>query len=445
MAISIPRSAFLVGRHRHEAGRIKLVRLIFITYWLLVFEGALRKWAFPSIHQFLFFIRDPFVFFIYLAALKYHFFSINKFLIAAFIIFSITLVVGSIQVVATELPVLVYAYGMRNYFFYIPLAFIIGRCVNSAELIYFFRLNLKIAIPMAVLVVVQFSSSPDSFINKGINSDGFVFRVTEDLVRTTGTFSFTLGQTYYAASIFAMLVYFWLLPANKRGCNALWLCAASAATAVLIFLSGSRTVFFLVTIILCFTWISGVLIRKRTVKAKALFVPIILSVIIIFSFPILFSTAFEAMLYRQQDAVAAEGSTLLRALRSFTDFLSVFIDVPFLGYGLGYGTNGGGQYATGSVGFTLAEDEWTRIIMELGPIFGALFILFRISFFLSLLKNAIISAKIYQDPLSLILFGFIGIVLLNGGITMQGTVNGYGWIFSGFCMAALTNAKRNMM
>lgn len=434
-------TSFKLDRKREKA-RKKIVVLVFIVYWLLIFEGALRKWAFPSIHQVLFFIRDPFVLVIYLIALKYRFFGKSKILLLSAVLFVVLVLVGAYQVITSDLPVFVYFYGLRNYFFYVPLAFVIAICITPSDLEKLIRLNLRIAVPMAALVFIQFYSSPDSFINKGISSDGFVFRVTEDIVRTTGTFTFTLGQTYYVGSIFALLLYVWMLPPTERRYGKIALYGSSVATAVLVFLSGSRTVFFLAALTLISAWFSGILITRKSVKLRTLLIPsaFVLSAVIIF--PLFFSDAFEAMIYRQQDAVAAEGSTVVRAFRSFTDFLNVFSSVPFTGYGIGYGTNGGGQYATGSIGFTLAEDEWTRIVMELGPVFGLLFISLRVALVLSLFDKSIHSARRLKNVLPLVLFGFIGIVTLNGGITMQGTVNGYGWIFAGFCMAATHYGKK---
>ena len=34
---------------KKEKIRINIVKLIYLTYFLLIFEGALRKWVFPSI------------------------------------------------------------------------------------------------------------------------------------------------------------------------------------------------------------------------------------------------------------------------------------------------------------------------------------------------------------------------------------------------------------
>ena len=48
-----------------ERSRRWIVDLVFIIYWLLIFEGVLRKWVFPDEFKILFFVRDPFVLAVY--------------------------------------------------------------------------------------------------------------------------------------------------------------------------------------------------------------------------------------------------------------------------------------------------------------------------------------------------------------------------------------------
>jgi hypothetical protein len=72
----------------------------------------------------------------------------------------------------------------------------------------------------------------------------------------------------------------------------------------------------------------------------------------------------------------------------------------------------------------------------LGPIIGILFILYRIAFVVALVIGAGIASRRYRDALPGLLVGFVGITLLYGQISGQGSVNGYGWIFAGMCMAA---------
>ena len=42
-------------------------------------------------------------------------------------------------------------------------------------------------------------------------------------------------------------------------------------------------------------------------------------------------------------------------------------------------------------------------------------------------------------PLPFMIFGFVGLEILAGQITGQGTVNAYAWFFSGLCLASARN------
>lgn len=423
---------------RNDKIRVKIVLLVFIIYWLLIFEGALRKWAFPEFEKFLFFIRDPFVLMVYWYAFRNGFFPKNSKLLSGAVILSLVMLFFSIiQMIFVDLNPLVGIYGWRNYFFYIPLAFIIGECFNRVDLARIQRQSLIAAIPMAILTYIQFLSPVDSFINKAIKEDEFIFRVSENIVRTTGTFTFTTGHTFFVSSVVAMLTIVWLLPVNSRPLKGSLLWMATGAVSTMVALSGSRTVFFIVALVMLATFLSGLLMKKMAIKLRAIRLPIFLVLFGVFVFVFVFPTSFEAMSQRQEDAVIQEGSTMTRAFSVFYNFTAVLPVAPVIGYGLGFGTGGGSTLARGRAQFTLAEDEWSRIILEVGPFMGFSYLFFRIALVLSLLVGAIKAVRHSDDPASLIIFGFIGMTLLNGVITMQGTVNGYGWLFCGFCLAAI--------
>src|SRR4249920_1474050 len=61
-------------------------RLIWLYLWLLIFEGALRKWVLPQFSAPLLLIRDPVVLLIYLLALRARIFPHNIYVISLAII-----------------------------------------------------------------------------------------------------------------------------------------------------------------------------------------------------------------------------------------------------------------------------------------------------------------------------------------------------------------------
>src|SRR4029079_12790541 len=194
--------------------------VIFITvgYWrpalfgvfvLLVFEGALRKWAFPWAQAQLYLVKDVILLGAYLGFLLER--RKGRPLADAGLI-KIVLVVafafGCIEVFNPYSPsVLVGLMGLKTYFLYAPLAFILPYAFKSREhLLSLIRYYLLIAVPVAILGFVQVAAGPDSFLNTYVSYDetaaaGVRFGQDNDLVRTSGTFSYISGYTTFLTFI----------------------------------------------------------------------------------------------------------------------------------------------------------------------------------------------------------------------------------------------------
>jgi hypothetical protein len=418
-----------------EIARKKVVRYVFLIYWMLIFEGAFRKWFFPEYHQIIFFLRDPVVLLVYITAWRNNIFQRDGFLTAGIVISLAFIPVIFLQVVIVKMNMLTLIYGWRVYFYYLPLAFVIKDAFHLDDIHKLIRQTLYVAIPLSVLVYIQFISPRASFINSGYG-DGKAFVVTGNIVRTTGTFTFTAGQTLFASSLMAMLAYVWFYRKQYVILPMLWLIIATCASMTHLLLSGSRTAFFMTGLIVAATFCG--LMFTNSVKMKitgtGLMAFLLLFGTILFLGP--FRESFEALGTRFQQAEQSEGSAFMRAIAPLIIFTRHITTTPILGYGIGFGTGGGSQLATGKASLVLAEDEWSRVIMEGGPGFGLLFIGYRIVFTLSLLRQAITSARLDNNLLPMMFFGFIGFYIFAGQITHIGTLMGYNWIFVGLIMAA---------
>src|SRR5271156_3842945 len=96
-----------------------IVIIVFIVYWLLIFEGVLRKWALPGFQKILFFIRDPFVLTIYLLAFKYKMWPKSlPILITGLILAGVFFMLTMIQMMGSDVSPIIFLYGWRNYFLY---------------------------------------------------------------------------------------------------------------------------------------------------------------------------------------------------------------------------------------------------------------------------------------------------------------------------------------
>lgn len=110
------------------------------------------------------------------------------------------------------------------------------------------------------------------------------------------------------------------------------------------------------------------------------------------------------------------------------------LEAPLLGYGLGLGTNAGSQIAFGRVNFSMGEDDWSRVIMESGPLVGLLFIGWRLAVVVCLARVSISSFKA-GNALPLFLFGASALFILQGQIG-QPTILGFASLVGGICLAA---------
>jgi hypothetical protein len=434
----------------NERARRKIVVLITLIYLLLIFEGALRKWLFPSMSQALFFVRDPFVLITYWIAFKHGFFPKGNPILMAGLAFGFAAVLLlAVQVLSAAGSVdgmlLLAGYGWRNYFLYIPLAFIIGSAFQRNDLDRIVKLTLIIAVPTAVLVFLQFISPLDSPINVGFGGKGMQFvglTVDGTHTRTMGFFTSDVGQREFTVSALAMAMSLWVASAKRRFVKYWMLLPATAAVLSCLAVSGSRSAMLHSGIVMIAAVACAAVIRGGGVTARAVIWPAVLGVAAVALYPIVFPEGYSSFMGRWDAAAAAESrnfslGVLGRALYGFVDFFSLLGDVPLVGYGLGLAGNARITMGIEIPGFSgWAETDWARHIVDLGPFVGILFILYRIAFVAWLGMRCLSGARRASEPLAILLFAFVSIELLYGQITGHGSINGYAWLFAGFCLAA---------
>jgi hypothetical protein len=447
-----------------ESHRRMIVRLVFTVYLLALFEGILRKWIAPQWGRPLFFIRDPFVLAIYVLV-----FSKGTRLGAGFLeAGSLFGVAGLILIAAHRIsgtreeellsPVLL-AYGWRNYFFYLPLAFIIGRYLDSWDLGRLVRTTALISVGMSALVIVQLNSPAGAPINAGSgDSPDEVYvnlRLPQGYVRACGTFTSNLGLTSFAASAVACTIVLWLAPHRPRSLRFhLLLACGTAGALICLSLSGSRGAFVWSGLILVMA-IAGL---SRASTSLGLRTGILISVLTtcgVVVMPVFFPEATQSFKQRWSDAQESEtrvyGSAGIfgRAVYEVFSFRVLLEKTPPQGYGLGSAGNGAWRLGTrnqliefeGGAESGAAETDWGRNILELGPVFGCMFIAYRIAFVIWLAKKTLAATVRSGHPLPWVFFAFVWIIMFNGQITGNGTENAYGWLFTGFALAAANSAS----
>ncbi len=363
------------------------LRILILTYfWVLILEGALRKWIVPQLSNPLLIIRDPLA--VMICALAWYrglyprngyMHVINTFAILFF-------VVGIVQIVwRADLNPLVVAYGWRTYVLHLPVIFI------SAEILTFEDIRLlgtwccRIAGVMIVICVAQYYARSAGFLNAGTMADYDRTQIAfeGEHVRPSGTFSFTTGVANYFALTAAFAICRLMVHERRRAGRTMAYCALASAAAY-IPLSGGRLGILMVGIVLTLGAILSIrrsLSNPKTWAAGA----VVLAAIAIVAQTAVFQGIWGSMEARLVSARMVEDAELKWgfATRIFGGFLSPITDfgeVPmFVGKGLGLGTQVGSALQLGSVGdFLTGEGEWGRILGECGWFLGMVYVAFRV-------------------------------------------------------------------
>src|SRR5438552_7800498 len=217
-------------------------RLIYLYLFLLIIEGALRKWIVPQFSNPLLLVRDPVVLAIYLLAWRAYIFPRNAFISSLATIGILSWIV-SIFVLDPYVPMscilLVTAYGFRSNFLHLPLIFIFASVFDADDVRKIGWWILVGMIPMSLLMALQFHSASDSFINRTVGlGEGEQITAGGGKIRPPGPFSFISGPIHYVTGAAAFVLYGALRRATYRN----WLLLGAGCGVLLaIVVSGSRS------------------------------------------------------------------------------------------------------------------------------------------------------------------------------------------------------------
>lgn len=406
---------------------------VWLYFLLLIFEGALRKWVLPSLQAPLLIVRDPLAMFLIYMSWKHNIVSANMYV---YIISLLTIIGVSTALVFGHGNLFVAIYGARVLILHFPVMFIIGTIFNRDDVIKLGRLLLYIAIPMTILIALQFYSPQSAWVNRGIGGDveGGGFSGALGYFRPPGTFSFTTGNVLFFSFVACYVFYFWL---SKAKINSLLLIAATICVLVSIPLSISRTLLFSIVITFIFTLFSVASSPKFLIKMLVFIVLGILLLTMLSSTPF-FQTATEAFSHRFEVANNVEGGVSSSIMDRFFGGMLTAIsdsgDLPFFGFGLGMGTNAGAFLLSGGKTFLIAEGEWLRLVGEMGFVMGIMVILTRVVFCGSIFFKSYGNIK-YGNILPWILLSF-GMLIILQGQWAQPTVLGFSTLVGGLILAS---------
>lgn len=419
-------------------------KAIWVYIFLLIFEGALRKWLLPSLATPLLLIRDPIAIWLTIVGLKKGWIKsgyAKTMIVVASISFILALAVGHHNL-------FVALFGWRIYFFHFPTIFVIGKVLTRTDLLKIGQFFLWVSIPMTILIFIQFHSPQTAWVNIGVGGEGTAgFEGAMGYMRPPGTFSFTSGYIMFQAVVGCYLLFYLLmnntLPKEYQFSKVILIVLAGCYL-LSIPTSISRTHFFQTFFFSAFLFIAA--IRKNSLKSKFLkFIVIAIVAGIILYFSGLGSTSMEAFITRFESANEVEGgiqgSIGNRYIGGYLESLINF-NVPIFGYGIGLGTNVGAKAMGGnmySFGFN-AEVEWSRIIGECGMLLGFIIIGVRLLFSLEVWTKAYKLLTTKYDLLSWMLSAGMMLTIPQGQWSIP-TNLGFCILFGGLTLASINSSR----
>ncbi|BAZ24822.1 hypothetical protein NIES4073_57220 [Kalymmatonema gypsitolerans NIES-4073] len=409
--------------------------------FIVVIEGALRKWFLPQASDFIYFLKDFVLIGAYInyyllsnleskPAIKNHIINIFVFLISGWcLVQAFNPSLGS--------PILGIV-GLKGYLLNIPLIWINQTLFKSEYDLYrFFRTYIILTIPIGILGIVQFFSSPLSPINAYINSAEAksiaTFGDGNNFARITGSFSYLDTYVVYLIVSFGLLISLFSIPTTVK-----WKCTYIVALILVIvnsFMTGSRScVFALALIILGYMCIKSFFQPAKLLRfLKQLLLP---TLIIVTAASIWFRPAIDAFSSRVNNSDDSSSRVTIRFTQPF-DYIN---DINYKGID-GYGT-GATQATSKAISKLLSlpegealpvpvEEEPLRIMLELGPIGFTFWYGLKLSILITLWTLFCQVKSSFLRELVLIAF-MIQAIRFDTHLVLHHVFSVYYWFFSSF-------------
>ena len=410
---------------------VGLRRLFWLYFWLLIFEGVLRKWVVPSLSIPLLMIRDPIPLAILWIGIRQRVFP-RTVGIYMWLFLALALATAGFFVLPDHPEVVLY--GLKCDFLHLTMLAIAPILLESADLDRFFRAVIWLSVPIGLLMAWQFHAPPHAWINSGLDGTFKQLDSSGGHIRPPGPFSFIAGPMCFCALLAALLTG---AAVDRRRISRPLLLVGAGALIVAGLYSSSRSLVGGVAVVVL-TGLLGAMAVNPRVFGRYLGILVALGFVgVIISTSSMMEDSVQVFSNRVSNASRNEGGGEGFVNRYFGDFAKVVPAVqtaPFAGYGLGLGTNGGASILTGKTKFLLAETEWPRVVLESGPVLGLLFIAFRIYLVIWLGWRSLQAVR-RGTVLAACLLGACGANLVTGQFG-QATIVGFTMFTAGLCLTA---------
>lgn len=190
-------TVMIAWSYAHWRGAVK------VAFVAVLFEGAIRKWILPQGQELVYFLKDVFLVGAYL---KFYFapdpeIRAYRLRIPGALIFLLCTIVSFSALNPNINSLLLSAYGIKIYFFYVPMAFMMPYLFKSEkEMVQQLSWYTLLAIPICLLGFLQWKSDTFSMLNtfaSGMGESGATTFGFGDHARITGTFSYLTGHTTF--------------------------------------------------------------------------------------------------------------------------------------------------------------------------------------------------------------------------------------------------------
>jgi hypothetical protein len=418
---------------------------IYVYFFLLIFEGALRKWIFytmPAIADILLLVRDPIVVIIYFLVWRAGLWPKHIYMYILYVFLGIFIAVASYQVIAISgMSVSIAIYGIRSYCLHLPLIFVLPAVMNEDDVLKIGKWIIKMVPLMTVLMIMQFIAPANHFLNRSGAEGGEQIGSALGKIRMAGTFSYNTGAAKFYLLATAFFVYSYI---RKKWLSVRWRMITAAAILMVIPISGSRTLMLSFAITMGFTLVGAIFNpRLSSVIARISLIFAIVASLLVLS-PT-FQEGLDVFRARWDEGLGATGqfsdAITNRFFGDFSDAFDVANEVPNLGNGLGIGSNVAAKLKTGDLGFLLAEAEWPRTIMEMGAALGFSWLLFRCTIAFFLLRQSWIALR-RNKTLAWLLLSTCMLDMINATME-QSTSLGFIALSAGLTLAALNPSLSN--
>jgi len=428
----IARPARQVRTGMSTTGRIVLLILL-----LVVFEGAVRKWFVPSLAGPLIVLRDLLALYVIFQAFNQGSFRQMHRVSLGMLLWSMCVVGwGLLQLTLGQSNFTVFLIGLRFWLLYLWFAVAAATLVTERDYYVSIRTLLACMILMTPLVILQRYAPPTSVLNLTPDTaPEDIFMVVQGVVRTTGTFTFTAGFTFFLAMCAPFVL--GLIEARKRTIRQfLYALIALGCMAAGSLVSGARSTVLFSAAIVALYLLGNIIFAPARRKGRA-----ILTVLIVVA-------AVAGMLYVFSDAVSVTQERFASASQSENlgdRILATFIGEPWvadaagvLGSGIGVGSNLGQYAVVGSrTVFGLGETESGRTLLE-GGLLGYLFMLLKVATVVLGMIAGLRLALRTRTVFPLLIWISVSIALVTWPVIGQITANG---MFGLFFLFALLSTR----